>query len=98
MADISTSRATSLPECFDIQQAASTHRALLDALHDTSRLDLDGRHVRRTDAAAMQVLAAAALEARRRGAPFSLSPSPALTEAARVLGLDALLALDAPKA
>ena len=87
-----------LPDCFDIQQAAWAHRALLDSLHEHSQLDLDGREVRRTDAAAMQVLAAAALEARRRGAPFSLSPSPAITEAARVLGLDAVLALDAPKA
>lgn len=97
MAGVPTPGGASLPEVFDIQQATSTRDALACALDDAAGVSVDGSGVRRTDAAAMQVLAAAALEARRRHIPFTLSASPVIADAAAVLGLADVLGL-APRA
>ena len=83
--------AIELPETFDIQQAVWAQATLSEMVNDGAAVEVDGRSVRRTDAAAMQVLAAAAREAANRGVPFALAASDVLSEAASVLGLTALL-------
>ena len=86
-----------LPADFRIAAQAAFKQQLIGALaHDT--IVLDGGAVERVDTAALQLLVVfqRELDARQR-APTWLSASPALTEAADVLGLTQILKMPAPE-
>jgi anti-anti-sigma regulatory factor len=86
-----------LPADFRIAAQAAFKQQLIGALaHDT--IVLDGGAVERVDTAALQLLVVfqRELDARRR-APTWQSASPALTEAADVLGLTQILKMPAPE-
>ena len=76
-----------LPETFDVTTVRAWHQQLVSALAD-GLLTIDASQVQRADAAAMQLLAAAAVEARHQGRTLDVTaPSPVFTAAATTLGL-----------
>jgi anti-anti-sigma regulatory factor len=87
-----------LPLHLDIGNAQSIHEAMCTALRTAAALHIDGGAVTRVDGAGVQVLCALFATARRRG--FSVhwrSVSPSLADAARRLGVHALIAIDLPR-
>lgn len=74
-----------------IAQARVLQARLGEVLATPSRLVLDAGQVAQVDTAAMQVLAGFCRHRREQGAPLRWQAiSPALQEAARLLGLDSL--------
>lgn len=72
----------------DIAAAHTLHQQLLSALQAREPLEIDGQAVRRIHAAVLQLFLSLMSEARSLNLPVRwLSPSPALVESARLLGL-----------
>lgn len=83
-----------LPDIFDISTVQAQHALLLTAFANAGAITIDASRVARADAAAMQLLTAAAVEARQQARGLEvLNPSPAFTTVARTLGLEAVLGL-----
>lgn len=83
-----TSQRIELPSIFEIGQVTETKPLLLDALGSGSDLELDGRPVQRTDAAAVQLLTSFFVEAARRDQRVTWAGvSEPLFEATHQLGL-----------
>ena len=81
-----------LPATLDLTAAEPLHRALLDRVRTGDPLVVAGGEVERVSTAVIQVLLAAATEARSRGGSFHLrEPSAALTDALTDLGVASLL-------
>lgn len=88
-----------LPEDLRIQAAATLRDRLLVALDGTGALRLQGGDVARLDTAGLQLLVAAAAEAKCRGRELHLvAPAKSLKEGLRRLGLDELSPPKANKA
>lgn len=86
-----------LPVCIDIASASAVRELLVQRLERRQPTTLDASQVRRADAAGLQVLGAFLVDARAAGVLVDLvEPSTALHEAARLLGLRALLGLAVP--
>jgi len=86
-------------EVLDIAIAADLREALLEALRGGQPVTLDGSAVERADTAALQVLAAFFQDARSRGIPVRWhSPSAALLQAATLLGMVDILAMETTQA
>ncbi|MCC7220909.1 MAG: STAS domain-containing protein [Candidatus Contendobacter sp.] len=78
----------------DIATASTLHRQLLLALQSQAPVEIDGQAVRRVHAAALQLLLGLVVEAHLRKLPVRWrNPSPALMEAAQLLGLTDSLGL-----
>ena len=81
-------KSLTLPPDLRIQHAASLQQRLLQALEGTGKLRVRAAAVERADAAGLQLLLAAALEAERRGRALLIeAPSAALADGLRLLGL-----------
>lgn len=81
-----------LEAALGIRDARALHEKLNTVLTAATTVVLDGSRVERLDAAAMQVLAGFTRAARERGLALTWqSPSPALQQAARVLGFETIL-------
>lgn len=81
-------KSLTLPSELRIQHAASLQQRLLQALEGTGVLRLRAAAVERVDAAGLQLLLAARLEAERRGRDMVLeAPATVLSEGLRQLGL-----------
>ncbi len=79
-----------LPPILDLMAAEPLCRTLVRRSHAADPVLLDGAAVERVSTASLQVLLAAAADARARGVAFGLhNPSGALTEALADLGLPA---------
>ena len=92
--ETATSVVTLMPEQ-TIGEVAGLHTKLLDALHACARVRLVAADVVHIDTATLQMLCAFVLESRQRGIEVEWqTPSEALTTAARLLGLDEVLALE----
>jgi anti-anti-sigma regulatory factor len=77
-----------LPELLDLTAAEPLHRTLLDRAHNGDPPVLTGAAVERVSTAVVQVLLAAAADARSRGTTLQLrDPSAALTDAFADLGV-----------
>jgi anti-anti-sigma regulatory factor len=77
-----------LPAVLDLTAAEPLHRALLDRVRAGDPLVVAGAAVERVSTAVIQVLLAAATEARSRGSSFLLrDASPVLTDALVDLGV-----------
>jgi chemotaxis protein CheX len=77
-----------LPALLDLTAAEPLHRTLLDRVRAGDPLVVAGEAVERVSTAAVQVLLAAAADARARGNTFRLrDPSPVLTDALADLGV-----------
>lgn len=77
-----------LPEVLDLSAAEPLQRALLDCARSGDPPILSGATVERVSTAAIQVLLAAAADARARGTALQLrDPSAALTDAFADLGI-----------
>lgn len=79
------------PADFSIVSVRALHAELVEHLDSGMPLTIDGRAVERVDAAALQLLCSAARDAQRRNTTFTLHPSDALADAARVVGVAHLL-------
>jgi anti-anti-sigma regulatory factor len=78
----------SLPPLLDLTAVEPLHRVLLDHARSGDPLVVIGSAVVRVSTAAVQILLAAAADARARGASFPLrDPSPELTDALTDLGV-----------
>ena len=89
----------SLPANCTLRETAELKAALLRWLDSTEVVKLDVSAVQRIDTAALQVLCAFARDRQSRNLPFSWEGSaPALTDATCLLGVDALLGLQAQAA
>ena len=78
-----------LEAALGIRDARVLHEKLGTVLAAATAIVVDGSRVERLDAAAMQVLAGFIRAARERGLALSWqTPSPALQQAARLLGLE----------
>lgn len=83
----------------DIATAGTLHQQLLSALQTHEPLDIDGQAVRKVHTAALQLFLSVVTEAQREGLPIRWhSPSPALVEGARLLGLTDKLGLGGTRA
>ncbi len=83
-----------LPPLLDLTGAEALHRALLEHARAADSLVITGSSVVRVSTAAVQVLLAAAADARAREILFQLrDPSPELTNALTDLGVAAHLGL-----
>jgi anti-anti-sigma regulatory factor len=77
-----------LPPLLDLTAAEPLHRALLEHARSGDPLAVNGSAVVRVSTAAVQVLVAAAADARARGTSFQLrEPSPELADALTDLGV-----------
>jgi anti-anti-sigma regulatory factor len=77
-----------LPTVLDLTAAEPLHRVLLDRVRTGDPLIVGGAAVERVSTAVIQVLLAAATEARSRGSSFLLhDASPVLTDALTDLGV-----------
>jgi anti-anti-sigma regulatory factor len=85
-----------LPDTFDIATVREQHAALLTAFAEGGAVVIDASRVVRADAAAMQLLYAAAQHAARHHAAFTIAqPSAPFITVARTLGLARVLCPDA---
>lgn len=88
-----------LPARLDLAMAAPLRQALRDSLDATSRMIVDAAEVERVATPCVQVLMAAAGEARARGIGFAVrQPSVAFAEALADLGIGPDLAIPKPAA
>lgn len=79
----------------DISCVGRLHAQLLETMSGHGRVEIDAQRATRTDTAVLQLLAAACEEARGRQIAIELeNPTPALREAASLLGLAHTLGLD----
>jgi len=82
-----------LPSVLDTPAASVLHSTFCDAIGRDESLLINGSAVERVGQACLQVLTAAALQARQSGLAFRIDePSPQLAEMANLAGLDFLLA------
>ena len=78
-----------LPPLLDLTAAEPLHRALVEHARTGDPLVVTGSSVVRVSTAAVQILLAAAADARARGTSFRLrDPSPELTDALTDLGVE----------
>jgi anti-anti-sigma regulatory factor len=91
MADMSDEQdegVVALPAVLDLSAAEPLQRSLLERVRSATPLVVVGSAVERISTAAVQVLLAAAADARARGNPFEFrDPSPALADALVDLGV-----------
>lgn len=88
-----------LPADIRIQSASALHERLSVALDGAGRLRLHCAEVTRLDTAGLQLLVAAAAEARRRGRELQLvAPSQVLRDGLQRLGLETHFSFPATKA
>jgi chemotaxis protein CheX len=93
-ADESAGSILVLPSLLDLTAAETLCRSFLERLSAFDSIVIEGAEVDRVSTAAIQVLLAAAEDARSRGISFQLNePSEALADALSDLGLPVFLAL-----
>lgn len=81
-------------DLLDISQVASLCARLQKALQTSSLIEIKADNVQRADTAGLQLLVALAREVEQGGGKLMIKkPSAALQDAARLLGLNALLNL-----
>lgn len=96
---VAMSGAVRLPARLDLAVAAPLRQALRDLLDTNTRVSIDAAAVERVATPCVQVLMAAAREARARGVGFAIGqPSPAFAEALADLGIGPDLAIPKPAA